>query len=185
MIDLNDEVSLRQAEQSLDDRERMALCGYMMLKGQKNDADVMAYAFSRPIPPKANDSLLRRKALNWLESAPCQAFMRLYHDKARKEGAPLEAELSETELMLQELDELKAQADSVDDKAKIIKMKADIRHKNRSELQNETTSVNFYLPMRCNEKECPLYDQALRRLQAKDKNFQKELSAYDEENKNI
>lgn len=179
MIDLNDDIALREAEASLDDRERMALCGYMMMKGAREDADMMAYSFSRPTPPQANEGLLRRKAMDWLESGPCQAFMKLWRERARKEGADLEPEMSETEIMLSELDELKDQASSVEDKAKIIKMKADIRHKWRSELKDETATVNFYLPMRCNAKECPLYDQALRRLQANDRNFRKEIENHD------
>lgn len=181
MIDLNDDIALREAEASLDDRERMALCGYMMMKDSREEAEVLAYSFSRPTPPQSVGNLLRRKALDWLESDPCQAFLKLWREKARKEGAEIEAEKSETEIMLEELDDLKDQASSVEDKAKIIKMKADIRHKYRSELKDETTSVNFYLPMRCNAKECPLYGLALKRLQAKDRNFSKDIDYGKEE----
>lgn len=175
MIDFNDEVALRQAERELSDRERIALGGFLLLQGTMKDADLQAYCVSRLTPPSASESLLRRKCAEWLETDPCRAFIYLWKERAKKKGAKGDAEKTETELMLEELSQLSEQTNNLDDKIKIIKTKADIRYKHRGELQNESNSVNYYLPMRCNAKECPLYDQALRRLQAGDKQLKKDI----------
>ena len=179
MIDLNDEIEVREAEKGLSDRERVCLAGYMLLKGVVEKAEVLAYRASKTEEPKARPALLQKWALDWVESDGARAFMKMHADRARELGSLLEGEKTETELMIDDLDRLLAEAEDIDDKVKIIKTKADIRHKNRSELQNESTSVNYYLPMRCNARECPLYEQAVNRLRAKDKNFKKELEEYE------
>lgn len=175
MIDLNNEVEVREAEKKLSDRERVCLAGYMLLKGMVEKAEVLAFRASKVDEPTARPALLQKWALDWVDSDGARAFMKLYADKARELGALAAGEKTETEMMIDDLDRLMEEAEDIDDKVKIIKTKADIRHKNRAELQNESTSVNYYLPMRCNARECPLYEQAVNRLKAKDKNFKKEL----------
>lgn len=153
-----------EQEKKLSDRERVALGGYLLLNGVVPNADILAYKASRTIESTANDNLLQRRASEWLGSEPCRAFILLWRDKAVKEGAIIAEEKSETENMLEELDNLFAETSDVDDKIKIIKVKADIRHKNKTELQSDNTAVHFYLPQRCNAKECPLYSQAYNRM---------------------
>ena len=175
MIDLNNELEVREAEKSLSDRERVCLAGYMLLKGVVPQAEVLAFRASKAEEPTARPALLQKWALDWVESDGARAFMKLHQDKARELGSLALEDKTETELMIEDLDRLMEEAEDIDDKVKIIKTKADIRHKNRAELQNESTSVNFYLPMRCNAAECPLYELAMNRLRAKDKNFKKDL----------
>lgn len=167
-MDFNDEVALHHAEARLTDRERIALGGYLLFQGTIKGADVLAYSASRPTPPKANMELLQKKASAWLASDACRSFMALWKGKAQKEGAEMaDEDNNETERMLEDLNALMAEAENVEDKIKIIKIKADIRHKNKAELQTESTAVSFFLPQRCNARECPLYDEAMQRLRAK------------------
>lgn len=165
-MDITNQNELYEAEKKLTDRERIALGGYMLLSGVIAGADILAYNASREIDRKAKPTLLQRRATEWLESDPCRAFIILYRSKALAQGGESvpQAEKSETETMLEDLDCLYNESTAVDDKIKIIKAKSDIRYRHKSDLQNEVSSVRFYLPQRCNATECPLYAQALAKM---------------------
>jgi len=168
-MDFNNEIDLRSQEEKLSDEERLALAGYMRVKDTIKEALPMAYKMCHKPSTQKGRGVLQEKIQKWIQSPPVKSFIILYKH-FDDNGAPengkntSDIEKNETEVMLEELDALqKNECESVDDKVKVIKLKADIRHKNRVELQTDNNMVKYYLPQRCNEEECELYAAALRR----------------------
>lgn len=163
-------VDLYSNEALLDDRERICLAGYLLMKDTDDRAMVKAYVYSRSykIQDEDMDSLMK-KVKKWSESAKVQAFLQMWSEqgkimndqaRAKMQQQPqtqqkTEEELSATEEIIQRFEQLYRDAEDVDDKAKILKMIVDARHKNKDEVKEDTRTTRIYLPQRCSE--CVLY----------------------------
>ena len=160
---------LYAAEALLDDRERMCLAGYMLMKDSDNKAKIKAYVYSRTYQVKDEMGTLSKKVDKWWDSPKVQAFLKLWEKKgeivneearALRQTAPQEKEKSQEEMtaieeIIQRYEKLYNEAEDVDDKAKILKMIVDTRHKNKEEVKEDTRTTRIYLPQRCSE--CVLY----------------------------
>ena len=160
---------LYAAEALLDDRERMCLAGYMLMKDSDAKAKIKAYVYSRSYQVKDDMGTLSRKVDKWWGSPKVQAFLQLWEKKgeivneearALRQTAPQESPKSQEEMtaieeIIQRYEVLYKEAEDVDDKAKILKMIVDTRHKNKEEVKEDTRTTRIYLPQRCSE--CILY----------------------------
>ena len=160
---------LYAAEALLDDRERMCLAGYMLMKDSDNKARIKAYVYSRTYQVKDEMGTLSKKVDKWWDSPKVQAFLKLWQKKgeivseearALRNTAPQESQKSQEEMtaieeIIQRYEVLYNEAEDVDDKAKILKMIVDTRHKNKEEVKEDTRTTRIYLPQRCSE--CVLY----------------------------
>lgn len=162
---------LYAAEALLDDRERMCLAGYLLMKEHDSSAKVKAYVYSRTYPVKDEMSSLVKKVDKWWESDKVQAYLRLWKEKGemvsqqarmQRQSVPQAAEKTQEEMtaieeIIQRYEQLYREAEDVDDKAKILKMIVDARHKNKDEVKEDTRTTRIYLPQRCSE--CVLYQR--------------------------
>lgn len=162
---------LYAAEALLDDRERICLAGYLLLKDHDSSARVKAYVYSRTYPVKDDMSALTKKVDKWWESDKVQAYLRLWKEKGemvsqqarmQRQSAPQPVEKTQEEMtaieeIIQRYEQLYQEAEDVDDKAKILKMIVDARHKNKDEVKDDTRTTRIYLPQRCSE--CVLYQR--------------------------
>ena len=159
---------LYELEAQLDDRERICLAGYLLIKENDDKAHIKAYVYSRSYQVKDEMDVLRKKADKWFNSAKVQAFLELWKQQSvimtsqvskqvmrEKKAEEEEAVMSATEEIIQRYEQLYSEAESIDDKAKILKMIVDTRHKNKEEVKEDTRTTRIYLPQRCSE--CVLY----------------------------
>lgn len=160
-------VDLYEKEALLNDRERMCLAGYLFIKDSDDKAMVKAYVYSRSYAVQDELDVIRKKAEKWFNSASVQAYLTLWSSNAPAKpsatavASPAEREeeddrmMSATEEIIQRYEELYKEADNIEDRAKILKMIVDTRHKNKDEVKEESTIAKIYLPLRCSE--CVLY----------------------------
>ena len=155
-------------EALLDDRERICLAGYLLMKDSDERALVKAYVYSRSykVQDEDYDSLLK-KVNKWAESAKVKAFLQMWQEQGlilseqaraktqEQQPQQSEEEMSAIEDIIQRYEQLYKEAQDVDDKAKILKMIVDARHKNKDEVKEDTRTTRIYLPQRCSE--CVLY----------------------------
>lgn len=158
---------LYELEAQLDDRERICLAGYLLMKDNDDKAMMKAYVYSRSYQCRDEFEILRKKAEKWFNSAKVQAFLELWQrqsvlmtSQAAKQVVKEKIEddenaISATEEIIQRYEQLYSEAESIDDKAKILKMIVDARHKNKDEVKDDSKIVDIYLPLRCSE--CVLY----------------------------
>lgn len=158
---------LYELEAQLDERERMCLAGYLLIKDSDDKAMIKAFVYSRSYPVKEEMSVIRKKAEKWFSSGKVQAFLELWKGRGefvteqnRREVVSKridteENALTATEDIIQRYEQLYQEAQDIEDKAKILKMIVDTRHKNRDEVKEEGNVAEIYLPLRCIE--CPLY----------------------------
>ena len=161
-------MELLEAEALLDDRERICLAGYLLMRGNDDKAMIKAYVYSRTYPVKDEIAVIRKKAEKWFSQPRVQAFIQLWeqnakmvNDNTRSESA-VSAEpekdskqLSATEEIIQRFEQLYQDTEDIEEKAKILKMIVDARHKNKDEVKEDSKIAQIYLPLRCIE--CPLY----------------------------
>lgn len=155
------------SEALLDDRERICLAGYLLMKDTDDRAMVKAYVYSRSYKVQDDMGTLMSKVEKWGKSAKVQAFLKLWEQKgtimneeARSKAQEQRPQQSEDEMtaiedIIQRYEKLYNEAEDVDDKAKILKMIVDARHKNKDEVKDEVRTTRIYLPLRCSE--CVLY----------------------------
>ena len=160
-------MDLYSAEALLDDRERICLAGYLLLKEHDSRAMTKAYVYSRSYKVQDDIDDLNKKVKKWWESAKVQAFLQLWqergtmlNDEARAKIQPEdqsqhEEQASATEEIIKEYERLRDEATDVMDKAKITTMIVNARHKNKDEVKEDTRTTRIYLPLRCSE--CVLY----------------------------
>ena len=165
---------LYELEAQLEDRERICLAGYLLLKDNDNMAMVKAYVYSRSYQCKDEGEILKKKAEKWFNTGKVQAFLELWQNKGqivteqgRQQSVKQQIEVQEntltaTEDIIQRYEQLYAEAEDIEDKAKILKMIVDTRHKNRDEVKEEGKTTEIYLPLRCSE--CVLYKKEKDRL---------------------
>ena len=165
-------IELYSAEALLDDRERICLAGYLLMKEQDNKAQIKAYVYSRSYQVKDESSVLTAKAEKWWNTPKVQAFLQIWqqngeivNEQARalrqiqqpQQSEKTQEEMTAIEEIIQRYEKLYEEAQDVDDKAKILKMIVDARHKNKDEVKEDTRTTRIYLPQRCYE--CPLYNK--------------------------
>lgn len=163
------------SEALLDDRERICLAGYLLMKDHDSNAMVKAYVYSRSYKVQDDAQTLSKKVSKWWDSPKVQAFLKLWEERgqiasqqAREKGlqqegaAEDEEEMTAIQDIIQRYEQLYNEAEDVDDKAKILKMIADVRHKNRNEVKEDTRTTRIYLPQRCSE--CILYQREQEKL---------------------
>lgn len=161
---------LYTAEALLDDRERICLAGYLLMKDHDNKAKVKAFVYSRSYQVKEEMSSLVKKVDKWWSTPKVQAFLKIWEQSGEITSAEARAlrqtqqttektqeEMTAIEEIIQRYEKLYEEAEDVDDKAKILKMIVDARHKNKDEVRDETSTTRIYLPQRCYE--CPLYNK--------------------------
>lgn len=161
-------MELYSAEALLEDRERICLAGYLLLKEHDDKALLKAYVYSRSSPPQSDGKKLLNKAQQWLESPKVQAFLTIWQQqgkmmsqearmKMQVEGPPADdqEQISATEEIIREYEKLRDEAEDVMDKARITTMIVNARHKNKEEVKDDTRTTRIYLPQRCSE--CVLY----------------------------
>jgi hypothetical protein len=161
-------MELYSAEALLEDRERICLAGYLLLKEHDDKALLKAYVYSRSSPPQSDGKKLLNKAQQWLESPKVQAFLTIWQQqgkmmsqearmKMQVEGPPADdqEQMSATEEIIREYEKLRDEAEDVMDKARITTMIVNARHKNKEEVKEDTRTTRIYLPQRCSE--CVLY----------------------------
>jgi hypothetical protein len=161
-------MELYSAEALLEDRERVCLAGYLLLKEHDDKALLKAYVYSRSSPPQSDGKKLLNKAQQWLESPKVQAFLTIWQQqgkmmsqearmKMQVEGPPADdqEQISATEEIIREYEKLRDEAEDVMDKARITTMIVNARHKNKEEVKEDTRTTRIYLPQRCSE--CVLY----------------------------
>lgn len=159
---------LYASEALLDDRERICLAGYLLMKEHDEKAMVKAYVYSRSYKVQDDMGTLMKKVDKWAESAKVQAFLQMWQQKGTimneearaKAQQPdpqhqSEEEMTAIEDIIQRYEQLYEEATDIDDKAKILKMIVDARHKNKDEVKEDTRTTRIYLPQRCSE--CVLY----------------------------
>lgn len=161
---------LYAAEALLDDRERICLAGYLLMKDHDTKAKAKAYVYSRSYQVKDDSGTLAKKVDKWWESPKVQAFIRLWTEKGQMmneqahalrqsqppqtPNAPQE-QTTATEEIIREYEKLRDEAEDVMDKARITTMIVNARHKNKEEVKEDTRATRIYLPQRCSE--CVLY----------------------------
>lgn len=164
-------MDLYASEALLDDRERICLAGYLLMKDTDDRALVKAYVYSRSYKVQEEDmDALMKKVQKWSQSAKVQAFLQMWeqqgtimNDQAREKMRQpqsqdkTEDEMTAIEDIIQRYEQLYQEAEDVDDKAKILKMIVDARHKNKDEVKEDTRTTRIYLPLRCSE--CVLYQK--------------------------
>lgn len=164
-------MELYTAEALLDDRERICLAGYLLIKDEDNKARIKAYVYSRSYQVKEDMASLVKKVDKWWATPKVQAFLQLWekngeivNSEARalrqaQQPSPekTQEEMSAIEEIIQRYEKLYEEAEDVDDKAKILKMIVDARHKNKDEGKDDTRTTRIYLPQRCYE--CALYNR--------------------------
>jgi hypothetical protein len=161
-------VDLYSSEALLDERERICLAGYLLMKQSDSRAMLKAYVYSRSYPVKDEVSVIEKKAQKWFNSPKVQAFITLWekkgtilNDESRQKIQQEEKvsakpeEMSATEEIIQRYEQLYAESEDIDEKAKILKLIVDARHKNKDEVKDDTKTTRIYLPLRCSE--CQLY----------------------------
>lgn len=161
-------MELYSAEALLEDKERICLAGYLLLKEHDDKALLKAYVYSRSSPPQSDGKKLLNKAQQWLESPKVQAFLTIWQQqgkmmsqearmKMQVEGPPADdqEQISATEEIIREYEKLRDEAEDVMDKARITTMIVNARHKNKEEVKDDTRTTRIYLPQRCSE--CVLY----------------------------
>ncbi len=161
-------MELYSAEALLEDKERICLAGYLLLKEHDDKALLKAYVYSRSSPPQSDGKKLLNKAQQWLESPKVQAFLTIWQQqgkmmsqearmKMQVEGPPADdqEQISATEEIIREYEKLRDEAEDVMDKARITTMIVNARHKNKEEVKEDTRTTRIYLPQRCSE--CVLY----------------------------
>lgn len=160
-------MDLYASEALLDDRERICLAGYLLMKDTDDRAMVKAYVYSRSYKVQDDMGTLMSKVEKWEKSAKVQAFLQLWQQKgeimneqARSKSQEAQPQQSEDELtaieeIIKRYEQLYEEAEDVDDKAKILKMIVDARHKNKDEVKDDVRTTRIYLPQRCSE--CVLY----------------------------
>ena len=161
---------LYASEALLDDRERICLAGYLLMKEHDGKAKIKAYVYSRSYQVKDDMGTLSKKVDKWWESPKVQAFLKIWesrgemvNEKARMAQQNIQPpqpenpqeEMSAIEEIIQRYEKLYEEAEDIDDKAKILKMIVDARHKNKDEVKEDTRTTRIYLPLRCSE--CVLY----------------------------
>lgn len=158
---------LYDLEAQLDDRERMCLAGYLMIKDNDDKAMMKAYVYSRTYAVKDELDVIKKKAEKWFSTGKVKAFLELWENKkqfineqnrnriVQNKIDSDENPLSATEDIIQRYEQLYAEAQDIEDKAKILKMIVDTRHKNKDEVKEEGKTTEIYLPLRC--PECILY----------------------------
>lgn len=164
-------------EALLDDRERICLAGYLLMKDTDDRALVKAYVYSRSYKVQDEDmDSLMKKVHKWSQSAKVQAFLKMWdeqgtimNEQAREKmqqqpqgQAKSEEEMTAIEDIIQRYEQLYEEAADVDDKAKILKMIVDARHKNKDEVKEDTRTTRIYLPLRCSE--CVLYQKEQQKI---------------------
>ena len=163
-------MDLYASEALLDDRERICLAGYLLMKDTDDRAMVKAYVYSRSYKVQEEDmDALMKKVQKWCQSAKVQAFLQMWeqqgtimNDQAREKMRQPQQDRTEDEMtaiedIIQRYEQLYQEAEDVDDKAKILKMIVDARHKNKDEVKEDTRTTRIYLPLRCSE--CVLYQK--------------------------
>ena len=162
-------MDLYSAEALLDDRERICLAGYLLLKEHDSKAKIKAYAYSRPSLPQEEPKKLYALATKWFDTPKVQAFLKIWEQKGtmmteearvKAKADPIasqqeEEQTSATEEIIREYERLRDEATDVMDKAKITTMIVNARHKNKDEVKEDTRTTRIYLPQRCSE--CVLY----------------------------
>lgn len=163
---------LYTAEALLDDRERICLAGYLLMKENDNKAQIKAYIYSRSYQVKPEDmASLVKKVEKWWATPKVQAFLKIWEQNGEMVSSQARAlrqieqpsaektpeEMTAIEEIIQRYEKLYEEAEDVDDKAKILKMIVDARHKNKDEVKDEVSTTKIYLPQRCYE--CPLYNK--------------------------
>lgn len=161
-------MDLYASEALLDDRERICLAGYLLMKDTDDRAMMKAYVYSRSYKVQDEDhDSLQKKVKKWAESAKVQAFLQLWQergailtDEARAKVQPEaqqqpEEQSTATEEIIKEYEKLRDEATDVMDKARITTMIVNARHKNKDEVKEDTRTTRIYLPQRCSE--CVLY----------------------------
>lgn len=163
-------MDLYSSEALLQDRERICLAGYLLMKDSDDKAKIKAYVYSREEPVTDSMEAVVKKCDKWFTSPKVQAFLKIWEEQGRvlneaaRGKAPMEAtgkksdeEMSAIEDIIQRYEKLYEEAEDVDDKAKILKMIVDARHKNKDEVKDDTRTTRIYLPQRCSE--CVLYQK--------------------------
>ena len=162
---------LYASEALLDDRERICLAGYLLMKDNDNKAKIKAYVYSRSYQVKDDMGTIMAKVDKWWNTAKVQAFLKLWEHNGEMVSQQARAlrqveqpaqektqeEMTAIEEIIQRYEQLYEEAQDVDDKAKILKMIVDARHKNKDEVKEDTRTTRIYLPQRCYE--CPLYNK--------------------------
>lgn len=164
-------MELYSAEALLEDRERVCLAGYLLLKEHDDKALLKAYVYSRSSPPQSDGKKLLNKAQQWLESPKVQAFLTIWQQQGKmmSQEARIKAQTSPIGYSQQEEEEqktkaereiayyesLRDQATDVMEKANITRLIIDAMHKNRNDVKEDTRTTRIYLPQRCSE--CVLY----------------------------
>ena len=163
-------MDLYSAEALLDDRERICLAGYLLLKEHDEKAKIKAFAYSRPSLPQEEPKKLYALATKWFDTPKVQAFLKIWEQQGRMmteearvkdKDIPVaqqtEEQTSATEEIIREYERLRDEATDVMDKAKITTMIVNARHKNKDEVKEDTRTTRIYLPQRCSE--CVLYNK--------------------------
>jgi uncharacterized protein with von Willebrand factor type A (vWA) domain len=159
-------MALLEAEALLEDRERVCLAGYLLMRDSDDKADIKAYVYSRSYPVNDEIEVIRKKAKKWFSQPKVTAFLELWKEKGRivQESERKEAvikqqedekQLSAIEEIIQRYEQLYKETEDIEEKAKILKMIVDARHKNKDEVKEDGKIAQIYLPLRCIE--CPLY----------------------------
>lgn len=164
-------VDLFEKEALLNDRERICLAGYLMMKDSDDKAMMKAYVYSRSYPVQDEIEVIRKKTEKWFNTPQVKAYLALWEAKGEqarqqqpKHNASVDVNseedarmLSATEEIIKRYEELYKEADNIEDRAKILKMIVDTRHKNKDDVKEESKIAQIYLPLRCSE--CVLYKQ--------------------------
>ena len=160
-------MDLYAAEALLDDKERICLAGYLLMKGHDDKAKVKAYVYSRASLPQIDAKKLNDKAEKWFQTEQVQAFLKIWEEKGKilndearskrqvEQPSEPQEQSSETMEIIREYERLRDEATDVMDKAKITTMIVNARHKNKDEVKEDTRTTRIYLPLRCSE--CVLY----------------------------
>lgn len=161
-------MDLYSAEALLEDKERICLAGYLLLKEHDDKALLKAYVYSRSAPPQSDGKKLGEKAQKWFETPKVQAFLTIWQQQGKMmtqeartkiqtatPPAEEQEQISATEEIIREYEKLRDEAEDVMDKARITTMIVNARHKNKEEVKEDTRTTRIYLPQRCSE--CVLY----------------------------
>lgn len=160
-------MELLELEALLTDRERICLAGYLLMRDDDDKAYVKAYTYSRSYTIVDTYKAILDKAQKWISQPKVQAFIQLWEEKGKIMQQSVRAasvvnqredeqrQLTAIEEIIQRYENLYKETDDIEEKAKILKMIVDARHKNKDDVKDDVSAVQIYLPIRCSE--CVLY----------------------------
>ena len=76
-------MDLYSAEALLEDKERICLAGYLLLKEHDDKALLKAYVYSRSATPQSDGKKLSEKAQKWFETPKVQAFLTIWQQQGK------------------------------------------------------------------------------------------------------